>query len=562
MTSAHEIAQKPSPYPPPPSPPPAQVISSPLRSLSAGGGFSLCLLTGEVGVGKTHLLTEIASRAAAGEGGGSGLSGCVAWVPAPPTTHPQHRTPNTAPPATPRLQPRETRHYPPDRPHPLARHPLARLAVRRPRAATRLRYADAKSHKSTPTSVWLPLLQQMLSSLWAEAEAEAEAAEAEAEAAEAGEAAGEAAAEAEAVAEEARAAGSEQGCGGRGEAPAEGRGEGGSPQSRAGVRRGARQRRQARQMARLRELLPLGLREYDLGRLLGSGRGSAGSSGLLERDDISTPDAISTPGAISTPDAISAEVVQRLICGLARSRAYGLLIDGGEQLGGEAWRLLQAIVHAAPRLALTVASREELPEFAALREAAAAPRLVGSCRVAPAFALLEMSLLPLSAHAVGSLLAEALRSAAPLGPGAAVRVHQRCGGNPLFVLSLAAKLAAELRGRPLPPTRATAAAATPHAATSLEAVLVRTLEQGYIPSSLAELVLAQLDRLTMQARTLDGTPALHAATPRTPLPLHPAPPATPATLQPPCNPLQPLLPPATPHRALVTGVSGPYPPRL
>ena len=49
-----------------------------MRSLGVGGGFSLCLLSGEVGVGKTHLLSEITSRSAAGEGGGSRLSGCVA----------------------------------------------------------------------------------------------------------------------------------------------------------------------------------------------------------------------------------------------------------------------------------------------------------------------------------------------------------------------------------------------------------------------------------------------------------------------------------------------------
>ena len=55
-----------------------QVISSPMRSLGVGSGFSLCLLSGEVGVGKTHLLSEITSRSAAGEGGGSRLSGCVA----------------------------------------------------------------------------------------------------------------------------------------------------------------------------------------------------------------------------------------------------------------------------------------------------------------------------------------------------------------------------------------------------------------------------------------------------------------------------------------------------
>ena len=94
--------------------------------------------------------------------------------------------------------------------------------------------------------------------------------------------------------------------------------QGGSPQMlRAGegspqmVRAAARQSRQARQMRRLRDLLPVGLREYDLGRLLGSdGSGGAASSGVLERE------------------AISAEIVQALICGLARTRAYGLVLDG------------------------------------------------------------------------------------------------------------------------------------------------------------------------------------------------------------------------------------------
>ena len=62
-----------------------EVITSPMRSLGVGGGFSLCLLSGEVGVGKTHLLSEITSRSAAGEGGGSKLSGCVAYADAPRT---------------------------------------------------------------------------------------------------------------------------------------------------------------------------------------------------------------------------------------------------------------------------------------------------------------------------------------------------------------------------------------------------------------------------------------------------------------------------------------------
>ena len=199
-----------------------------------------------------------------------------------------------------------------------------------------------------------------------------------------------------------------------------------------------------------------------------------------------------------------------------------------------AWRLLHMIVQAAPRIAITIASREDLLEFSALRDAAAAPRLVGSCRVAPAFSLLEVSLLPLSAHAVGSLLAEALRAPSPLDLDIARRVHQRCGGNPLFILSLAAKLSQDLRGLPL----AEPLAPVP---TSLDAMLVATLEQKYIPSSLSEVVLAQLDRLTMQVCYT---------------PVCPSPPATPCTPSPPytptpCPPLHPL------HRAMLTGVSDP-----
>ena len=159
---------------------------------------------------------------------------------------------------------------------------------RMPHTTTPLRYADAKNHKSDPLSVWLPLLQKMLASLSA------------AEAAEAG--------EVEEVAE----------VGSAGVSRVASREQGGSPQMlRAGdgspqmVRAAARQSRQARQMRRLRDLLPVGLREYDLGRLLGSdGSGGAASSGVLERE------------------AISAEIVQALICGLARTRAYGLVLDG------------------------------------------------------------------------------------------------------------------------------------------------------------------------------------------------------------------------------------------
>ena len=273
------------------------------------------------------------------------------------------------------------------------------------------------------------------------------------------------------------------------------------------VRAAVRRQRQARQMRKLRELLPLGLREYDIGRLLGSEGSRAVASGVLERE------------------AISVEIVHALICGLARTRTYGLLLDGAEQLSSMAWRLLHMIVHAAPRIAITIASREDLLEFGALRDAAAAPRLVGSCRVAPAFALLEVSLLPLSAHAVRSLLAEALRAPSPLDLDVARSVHQRCGGNPLFILSLAAKLSHDLRGTPLPLTRAAAASSSSSSygasspgsssgsspgSTSLEGLLVATLEQKYIPSSLSEVVLAQLDRLTMQVHPLRYTPQVHA----------------------------------------------------
>ena len=187
-----------------------------------------------------------------------------------------------------------------------------------------------------------------------------------------------------------------------------------------------------------------------------------------------------------------------------------------------AWRLLHMIVQAAPRIAITIASREDLLEFSALRDAAAAPRLVGSCRVAPAFSLLEVSLLPLSAHAVGSLLAEALRAPSPLDLDIARRVHQRCGGNPLFILSLAAKLSQDLRGLPL----AEPLAPVP---TSLDAMLVATLEQKYIPSSLSEVVLAQLDRLTMQVcyTPVCPSPPAPPAPPAPPQSLHPTPPTPP-----------------------------------
>ena len=85
-----------------------------------------------------------------------------------------------------------------------------------------------------------------------------------------------------------------------------------------------------------------------------------------------------------------------------------------------AWRLLHKLVEEAPRLAVTVASREarrapppangplltspypfgaqDLPEFLVLREAAAAPRKVGSCRVAPAFSLVEVTPPPYSSQ--------------------------------------------------------------------------------------------------------------------------------------------------------------------
>ena len=173
---------------------------------------------------------------------------------------------------------------PHDTPYHASRYPFACHTT------TPLRYADAKNHKSDPLSVWLPLLQKMLASLSA------------AEAAEAGEAeeVGEAGVSSVGVS---RVASREQGS-----SPQMLRAGEGSPQM---VRAAARQSRQARQMRRLRDLLPVGLREYDLGRLLGSdGSGGAASSGVLERE------------------AISAEIVQALICGLARTRAYGLVIDG------------------------------------------------------------------------------------------------------------------------------------------------------------------------------------------------------------------------------------------
>ena len=121
----------------------------------------------------------------------------------------------------------------------------------------------------------------------------------------------------------------------------------------------------------------------------------------------------------------------------------------------------------------------------------------------------QVSLLPLSANAVGTLLREALRATSPIDTDVVRRVHQRCGGNPLFILSFAAKLAHDLRSvaeaaarerlqlsSDIPPLTREVYAASGTAA--LEVLLVAALEQKYIPSSLSEVVLAQLDRLTMQ----------------------------------------------------------------
>ena len=144
------------PLPPPPSPPFPRRSSPPRCDRQRGGGFSLCLLTGDVGVGKTRT-SEIASSAPA-EGGL-----VAAWRVTPPTTHPRHRGPSTtsshtAPP------PRRRAISPPDRPHPFT-PPLitphrAAAPLGRPRAA-RPRYADARP-QSEPTSVWLPPQQMRL----------------------------------------------------------------------------------------------------------------------------------------------------------------------------------------------------------------------------------------------------------------------------------------------------------------------------------------------------------------------------------------------------------------
>ena len=83
-------------------------------------------------------------------------------------------------------------------------------------------------------------------------------------------------------------------------------------------------------------------------------------------------------------------------------------------------------------------------------------------------------------------------------------MHESCGGNPLFVLSLASRLAQDIaRDRAPEQTKRHQMGLTPTpeelpGARRLDGLLLEALGKKYIPSSLNEIVLAQLDRLTMQ----------------------------------------------------------------
>ena len=83
-------------------------------------------------------------------------------------------------------------------------------------------------------------------------------------------------------------------------------------------------------------------------------------------------------------------------------------------------------------------------------------------------------------------------------------MHESCGGNPLFVLSLASRLAQDIaRDRESEQTKRHQMGLAPvpeelPGARRLDGLLLEALGKKYIPSSLNEIVLAQLDRLTMQ----------------------------------------------------------------
>jgi len=243
------------------------LLMSPLRCLAVGGPFSLTLLSGEVGVGKTHLLTEVARR--------GGRGGSVV-------------------------------------------------------------YADAKNHRDDALSAWLPLLRELLEHQMHSAK------------------------------EAAGGEGNSGGGGGSGGGENGGGGGGGASVGdnstselsmvkwhAASPARKASERQNAHRT--LRQLLPPGLRSYDVSRLLapgGPGRPGGGPGGPRGGPG----GGLTSGGAHGRNSDVEREIVVAMLCGLAALRPALLLIDGAEHLPPLAWQLLRVLAEEAPRLSVVLAS--------------------------------------------------------------------------------------------------------------------------------------------------------------------------------------------------------------
>ena len=182
---------------------------------------------------------------------------------------------------------------------------------------------------------------------------------------------------------------------------------------------------------------------------------------------------------------ILAELISRLV-----TSPHVLLLDAAENLPRESWQLLAVLIMKRPPICLILATRDlhtwTDPEVSTCFDTLILPAagslsrsLGGSCRVCPIVSITSIELLPLTKQMAGTLLSASLAQST-LPVAAVDLLHAHCGGNPAFLLAMAAQL--------------------PHATHRWLAFTEESIRPKlqHPPSVMKELVLAHLDRVPLE----------------------------------------------------------------
>ena len=194
------------------------------------------------------------------------------------------------------------------------------------------------------------------------------------------------------------------------------------------------------------------------------------------------------------------EMFVLLICEVVRaSRPHLLVVDAAENFKEHAWATLKALVEARPAVAIVLGARSlhtwcdggEPKAFKELKAVASGAGGGRSFRVTPYLDFVELELLPLSTEATAEMLRDALGDAA-VTPQLIKSVHERCDGNPLFV-------------------RSTATSYLEAGSLAASGAAAERSDRADFGRNVKELVLAQVDRLPVQAQVVVKTASVLGA---------------------------------------------------